>query len=183
MKAAKYLILIGVLCTSLNSLAHADLKLIGSPQLRNSDPDTELAAFIRAGGDADATTCLREDFPSNPPIGDVFVNGDFTFTIGQNPNGQYTVTVDFDLSGSQVVCGFAIKNGGQTVNLYSVDPGQTSGSFVLLVPGNPSGHFGNVSHITVFCCPGNMVPDSGATAMLLGGALTGLGVARRYLKR
>ena len=40
-----------------------------------------------------------------------------------------------------------------------------------------------ISHITFFGTPGGTVPDSGTTAMLFGSALTGLGFARRYLKR
>jgi hypothetical protein len=40
----------------------------------------------------------------------------------------------------------------------------------------------NISHITFFGSPGGTVPDGGTTVMLLGAALSTLGVARRYLK-
>jgi hypothetical protein len=40
----------------------------------------------------------------------------------------------------------------------------------------------NISHITFFGSPGGNVPDGGTTVMLLGGALSVLGMARRYLK-
>jgi hypothetical protein len=44
----------------------------------------------------------------------------------------------------------------------------------------PNG-FGGISRVDLFACtPG--VPDGGATVMLLGAALTGLGLVRRYLK-
>ena len=39
----------------------------------------------------------------------------------------------------------------------------------------------NISHITFFGSPGGTVPDGGTTVMLLGAALSTLGVARRYL--
>jgi hypothetical protein len=45
----------------------------------------------------------------------------------------------------------------------------------------PNG-FGGISSVDLFKCVTG-VPDSGATVMLLGGALTGLGLLRRYLKR
>jgi len=44
----------------------------------------------------------------------------------------------------------------------------------------PNG-FGGISSVDLFKCAG--VPDSGTTAMLLGGALAGLALGRRYLKR
>ena len=43
----------------------------------------------------------------------------------------------------------------------------------------PNG-FGGISSVDLFKCIA--VPDSGATAMLLGGALAGLALARRYIK-
>jgi hypothetical protein len=49
--------------------------------------------------------------------------------------------------------------------------------------GGPNGR-GGISSLDLFKCQeDHNVPDSGATLMLLGGALTSLGVARRYLKR
>src|SRR6266550_2461071 len=59
--------------------------------------------------------------------------------------------------------------------------GETSVDVPLTGPG-PFG-FGGISSIREFCPPGTHVPDSGTTAMLLGSALTGLGLVRRYLKR
>ena len=181
----KYLALIGVLCAGIASLARADLTFLGDFALANADPDTGLAKFQEVTGDSDATVCARLD-TEDPFPGDPQTVGAFTFSFGQNANGQFTVTVDWDLSNTgQVVCGFLTKDGGGNhVFLYEVSAAEgVSGSFTLLVPPNNS-QFGQLSHIDVFCCPGGTTtPDSGTTAMLLGGALTGLGVVRRYLKR
>jgi protein with PEP-CTERM/exosortase system signal len=40
-----------------------------------------------------------------------------------------------------------------------------------------------ISHITFFGSPGGTVPDGGTTVMLLGAALSSLGMARRFLKK
>jgi VPDSG-CTERM motif len=176
MKSLKYITLLGVLCAGITSLAHATLTLVGdNVTIKNSGDATELAAFIAAGGDSDATNCLKTD--SFGTFGNITVSD----------NGDGTITVDFDLSNtSHQICGFIVKDGvgtqggGNVVNIYTVTDNEgVSGSFVLQVPGKNAAF----SHLTVFCCPGGGVPDSGTTAMLLGGALTGLGVVRRYLKR
>jgi hypothetical protein len=182
MKTIKYLMLVGLLCTGLSSLANASLNFLGEfTPASNGDP-AELALFIEKSGMTDAFICDKTNF-DNPFPGPDVTDGDFTFSFGdRNADGNYTVTVTFDLSNSDhVVCGFFVKDGhGNSGNLYTLTgTDQTGGSFLLVVPEG-----GQLSHVTVFCCPGNgMVPDSGTTAMLLGGALTGLGVARRYLKR
>jgi VPDSG-CTERM motif len=171
MKSLKYIALLGVLCAGLTSLAHATLTLVGdNVDIGKSGDKFELAAFIALGGDPDATICLKTD--SFGTFGDI--------TVSDNGNG--TITVDFDLTNtSHQICGFAVKDGSGTIeNIYTVTDNEgVSGSFVLQVPGKNAAF----SHLTVFCCPGGGVPDSGATAMLLGGALTGLGALRRYLKR
>jgi hypothetical protein len=56
--------------------------------------------------------------------------------------------------------------------------GDLSGSVTIPLNG-PLGH--GLSGWSLFG-PGGQVPDGGSTVMLLGAALTGLGVARRYLK-
>ena len=63
---------------------------------------------------------------------------------------------------------------------------QISGDGFVTFPQSGSGPngFGGISSLDLFKCEGDHnVPDSGATVMLLGSALTGLGLARRYLKR
>jgi len=183
MKLLKYTVLITALCAGISALAHADLTLVTTESLPNSGAATELAAFIAATGDTDATMCDKLDTSDPFPGGPVTQNG-FTYTFGQNADGQFTVTVAFNLTGTgQLVCGFLVKDGGKNVNIYSVSEAEGArGSFTLLVPAN-SQQFGQLSHVDVFCCAGSShVPDSGTTAMLLGGALTGLGALRRYLK-
>jgi len=62
---------------------------------------------------------------------------------------------------------------------------QISGDGSVTFPQDGSGPngFGGISSLDLFKCENHNVPDSGATLMLLGGALTGLGLVRRYLKR
>jgi len=105
--------------------------------------------------------------------------------FGRLASGQYTVTVSFNLTGTgEIVCGFAVKDGSLKENFYTVTADEgVQNTFTLLVPANRSGHFGQLSSVIVFCCPGGTVPDGGTTAMLLGAALSGLGLVRRFLKR
>ena len=63
---------------------------------------------------------------------------------------------------------------------------QISGDGSVTFPQSGSGPngFGGISSVDLFKCEGDHnVPDTGATAMLLGSALTSLGLVRRYLKR
>jgi VPDSG-CTERM motif len=173
MKLLKYITLVGVLCVGLTSLARATLNDLGEQTVKSGDK-FELAEFIALAPEhADATICAK--------IG--ASNDVFTITVVDATH----ISVEFDLTGTgRLVCGFATKDGqGLLEHFYSVDADQGAasppGGFILEVPGNGANA---LSHLTVFCCPGGVVtPDSGTTAMLLGGALTGLGVVRRYLKR
>jgi hypothetical protein len=188
MKSLKNIALIVALCGGLTSFASASITLVETFESEgqiNNEGGT-LAHFQEVSGHQDAEACIERvdvlDFDSNG----VFTSGAFTFTLNDTAAGQ-TVTIDFDLTGSgDVLCGISVK-GGTQANLYVIPEDQgTSGSFEVNAPLNPkSGTFFGISHIDVFCCPGggNGVPDSGTTAMLLGSALTGLGLVRRYLKR
>lgn len=176
MKSLKYLALIGALCVGLTTLARANVNDLGEFKLKNSGDATELAGFIAAGGDADAVLCAKID--STP--GTTNFGGSISFSV--NPDNTLQVTWDMTGTG-HIVCGFGTKDGdGTLVHFYSVDSDQgTSGTAALIVPGNGASA---LSHLDVFCCVGGVTtPDSGATAMLLGTALAGLGFARRYLKR
>jgi hypothetical protein len=179
MKSLKYAILIAALCTGLSSLARATVTDLGEVHLHDSGDHTELAGFIAAGGDADATLCAKLG-PTGSP-GTTTFGGTITFSVNAADN---TLHVEWDMTGTgHLVCGFATKDGdGTLVHYYSVAADQgTTGSANLIVPGNGASA---LSHLDVFCCVGSVTtPDSGTTAMLLGGALTGLGVVRRYLKR
>jgi hypothetical protein len=176
MKSLKYITLIGALCVGLTTLARATVTDLGEHDPGNNGDASELAAFIAAGGDADATLCAKLD--SSPGTTDF--GGVITFSV----NADDTLHVTWDMTGTgHLVCGFGTKDGlGNVEHFYSVaaDQGLT-GSFDLEVPGNGAD---SLSHLDVFCCVGGVTtPDSGTTAMLLGGALTSLGALRRYLKR
>jgi hypothetical protein len=170
----KYLLLIGLLCVGLTTLARATVTQIGfNVDLPNSGEQAELDGFIAAGGDADATLCFKSD-QDNP---------DFHGIIQFSVNADDTLHVEWDMTGTgQLICGFGTKDGDGTIeDFFSVAPDQgNKGEGDLAVPGNGAD---SLSHLTAFCCEGGGgVPDSGTTAMLLGGALASLGVVRRYLK-
>jgi hypothetical protein len=176
MKSLKYITLIGLLCAGLTSLARADLVDLGESTPPNAGDPAELARFIELSGETDATLCAKIE-----SLGTTSVPGVGTFTV--TDNGDDTITVEFALTaGDFEICGFAVKDGqGLLEHFYQVlsPQGTGSGSFVLEIPGNGSGAF---SHLSVFCCPGENVPDGGTTVMLLGAGLGALGMARRYLK-
>jgi hypothetical protein len=76
------------------------------------------------------------------------------------------------------------SNPGGSWEFFQVINGETSVTFPQ--NGNeagddPYGH-GGISSVRGFGGT-TVAPDSGATVMLLGGALAGLGLVRRYLKR
>jgi VPDSG-CTERM motif len=177
MKSLKYLTLIGALCVGLTTLSRATVTQIGDDvDLPNSGDAAELQGFIDAGGDADAVLCAKlEVSPGTTDFG-----GIITFSVNADDN---TLHVTWDMTGTgQLICGFLTKDGAGTIaDIFSVAPDQgTVGSADLEVPGNGASA---LSHLTVFCCEGVGVPDGGATVMLLGAALGGLGMVRRYLKR
>jgi VPDSG-CTERM motif len=92
--------------------------------------------------------------------------------------------IEWHLSGSGfTMCGMLIKDGqggAHGENLYSffsvTDDQKVDGE------GDVSFANGrNISHISFFGCAEGGVPDGGTTVMLLGVALSGLGLVRRYL--
>ena len=190
MKLLKSSFLLGLLCMGLASLAQANLSApvtFTNQEIGNQDPDTVLAFFQSHFNEPDASTCFRGDAGEGGDITGTFNltgGGTITFTNTSN-NG---VSVAFDLTGTgHVICGFEVFGGG-SANFYTVtaDEGVVSDPnnlFIIHTPENKGGQLPDISHIQVFCCPGGAVPDSGTTAMLLGGALAGLALARRYLKR
>jgi hypothetical protein len=189
MKPLKYIVLIAALASGLASLAQANLSApttFTNQEIGNQDPDTVLAFFQTQFNMPDASTCFRGDADETGNITGTFNltgGGTITFT---NTSGN-AVSVAFDLTGTgQVICGFEIFGGG-SANFYTVtaDEGVVSdpnNPFIIHTPENNGGQLPNISHIQVFCCPG-VVPDSGSTAMLLGGGLAGLGLLLRYRKR
>lgn len=58
-----------------------------------------------------------------------------------------------------------------------------TGNFDFPAMGSGPNGFGGLSSIRLFVGEGNVVPDGGTTAALLGAALAGVGLLRRYIKR
>jgi VPDSG-CTERM motif len=174
MKSLKYITLIGLLCAGLTSLARADINPLGIETQQNS-PTVELATFKSLGGDPDAFVCGKFE------VGTGF-DPEFTFpgTFSVVDNGDGTIDINFSMNPGFEICGLAVKDGLDETAFFSVTNGQGAGTGTLAdipVPGN-----GDLSHVTVFCC-GVGVPDGGTTVMLLGAALSTLGVARRFFLR
>ena len=99
-------------------------------------------------------------------------------------NGN-VATISWNLTGSGFTLdGLLLKDGnsgaqGMLYRFYGVSADEAligSGTVTFNDPVK------NISHITFFGSPGGQVPDGGTTVMLLGAALSTLGVARRYLK-
>ena len=177
MKPLKYIALVGALYAGLTCVARADLTFLGEFDPPNNGAGTELSLFQTESGHADAVACVQQSG------GNTTITNSFgTFTITNLPfnagTGHFQVEVEFTMNPGHVVCGFLTKNGaGNIVFLYTVSEAQgSSGDFILDVPST-----GALSHVDVFCCPGGPgVPDGGTTVMLLGAALSTLGVARRF---
>jgi hypothetical protein len=168
MKLIKYLFAVAAITGALTLSAKADLVFIGAEAFSGgpggNSPDQDL---IELGNFVDTTgfvLCGNSD------------DGDFGNPIA-NP-----ITV---MAGSYLVIHYGKGNNGSNpgggLEFYQVVNGETS----VDVPLTGTSSFGNggISSIREFCPPGSHVPDSGTTAMLLGSALTGLGLVRRYLKR
>jgi len=163
MKLSKYLLAIAAVTVGLTLSAKADLSLIGSaPFTSNNNPGTNLTLLGQFVDTTGFTLC-----------------GNFE-DLDENSN----LTVDVT-AGSFIVIHFGKGNAGSTAGggfeIYQVINGETS----VTLPANGTNEFGTggISSAREFCPPGTHVPDSGTTAMLLGSALTGLGLVRRYLKR
>ena len=113
------------------------------------------------------------------PVGDLLDN----FENLNGNGGPFDVT-----PGEFFIVHYGKGKGGTTkggsYEIFQVINGETSVTFPKFGNGptnpDPYGH-GGISSARGF--PGVAAPDSGATVMLLGGALAGLGLLRRYLKR
>jgi hypothetical protein len=166
MKSLKCLLTIAAVTSVLALTAKADLQFLGAEAFtdggNNSPPQNliELGNFVDTTG---FTLCGNSD------------DGDFGNPI-TNP-----ISV---MAGSYLVIHYGKGNAGSSkgggLEFYQVVNGETS----VDVPLTGTSSFGNggISSIREFCAPMH-TPDSGTTAMLLGSALTGLGLVRRYLKR
>ena len=163
MKLSKYLLAIAAVTVGLTLSAKADLSLVGTaPFTSNNSPDSNLDLLGQFVDTTGFTLC-----------------GNFE-NLDENSN----LTVDV-MAGSFIVIHFGKGNEGSSkgggFEIYQVINGETS--VTLPAFGTNAFGTGGISSAREFCPPGTNVPDSGTTAMLLGSALTGLGLVRRYLKR
>jgi hypothetical protein len=165
MKLAKYILAVVALTGALTLSAKADLMFLGAVDFNNgpNSPAANLAALQAFTEDA---------------TGFVLCNN------AENLNGaDTTLTV---MPGEFLVAHYGKGSGGTgkggSLEFFQVINGETS----VTVPGSPNAGdtfaTGGLSSVRGFCPPGT-TPDSGTTATLLGGALAGLGLVRRYLKR
>ena len=153
MKSLKYLLAVAALMGAFALSAQAHLEFVGAVSFEsqpNNNPDSNLAAL---GGFVDTTgfvLCGNSD------------DGDFGNPI-TNP-----ISV---MAGSYLVIHYGKGNDGSSkgggIEIYQVVDGETS----VDVPLFGTSGFGNggISSIREFCGPTTNVPDSGTTAMLLGG--------------
>ncbi len=166
MKALKYLTVVAALTLGLALTAKADLLFLGAEAFPgNNSPQSN---FVELGKFTDTTGLGLCDNLEN-------LSGDQTITV--DPNAFLVVHYGKGKGGSAK---------GGSLEFYQVINGETSvtvSGFGNVGGADPFGH-GGISSIREFC-PGAPppVPDSGTTAMLLGGALTGLALLRRYMKR
>jgi hypothetical protein len=186
MKSIKYSFLLALFCAGLSSLANAHLT--AAQQFTTPHPignGTDEATYLNQNGYTD--DCCQ--FLTKYDVGSGFSGNNFDqyFTVSLSANGT-SATVSWDLTGSGfTLCGVLLKDGSeagshgdQLYRFYGVSADETVSGSGTVVFDNP---VKGISHISFFGCEGQSVPDSGTTAMLLGSALTGLGVMRRYLKR
>jgi len=171
MKKLKHFIAVAALTGALTFSAKAftidpSLTFLGAVDFNNgpNSPDANLAALATFLGTSVSGFNLVLNVESSPGI-----NGPISDTAGDFLVVHYGV-------------GPGGTGSGGSLEFFQVNAGFTSDTLPQLgnVGGaDPFGH-GGISSIREFA---PRVPDSGTTAMLLGGALTGLGVVRRYLKR
>jgi hypothetical protein len=167
MKLIKYLFAVAAITSALTLSAKADLHFLTAVDFGNgpNDPGTNhdvLEAFL--------------GFDPGP------LNSNFE-NLDPNNNVAHNV-----LPGEYFVVHYGKGNGGTGAGgsweFFQVINGETSVTFPAFGNGptnpDPFGH-GGISSARGF--GGQNVPDSGTTAMLLGSAVTGLGLVRRYLKR
>jgi hypothetical protein len=162
MKSLKYLLAIAAVTAALTLSAKADLMFLGAvPFTGANSPDNNHDLLEDFLGFDPGSLSNNLSAPSGPVAvtpGEFFVVHYGTGKGGSNPGGSWEF--------------FQVINGETSVTFPQ--NGNEAGD-------DPYGH-GGISSVRGFGgTPG--VPDSGAAVMLLGGALAGLGLVRRYLKR
>jgi VPDSG-CTERM motif len=133
----------------------------------------------------DADLTVNDRFGSTGSFTDSY--GSFTITQVDTAMGP-TYELTYSLNPGFVLAGVGIHGGGSTSeNYWSVNDGTSGtneGSFHGALAGK-SGTYAALSNFDILLEPAEStaVPDGGSTAMLLGIALTGVSVVRRWVKR
>jgi VPDSG-CTERM motif len=155
------------------------------------NPSAELNYLQTHGGGIYQPTFLpaTSQYLGKYNAGGPFENGALNISqyVSINVISGNTWEVSWNLTGSGFTLdGVLIKDGnvqgkGHLYRFYGVSADETLVGSGTVTFDNP---VKNISHITFFGSPGgNGVPDGGATLMLLGAALSALGVARRFVLR
>src|SRR5213594_160116 len=172
MKPLKYIALIAALASGLALTTKADLILSpfgdipkNGTGINGGNSDNQANNFFR----------LVNYIAANPTFGSL---GTPTLAGAEQVTGDLSQPVD--LTGfCYAVVHYGVGEGGVTGSGGGVAFFQiTNDSDTFPQSGSGPNGFGGISSVDLFkCVPG--VPDSGTTAMLLGGALAGLALARR----
>jgi hypothetical protein len=124
------------------------------------------------GGPGGNTFTRTANFPNSPTFADAVFATELSFTVSGN-----TATVNLGSTGYFYLLGkFDGPNFGSEVWVIT---GLTG---TITMPEFGSGNQYGLSHVYVFN-PGSGLPDGGTTLMLLGSALGGLGLVRRFFLR
>jgi VPDSG-CTERM motif len=173
MKSLKYVALIAALASGLALTANADLVgPFGDIPKNGTGPGN--------GDDRDSNFFRLTSFiAANPSFGSLGTPINTPEELGVNVFDSPSGAVD--LTGfCYAVVHYGSGEGGTPgggVAFFQI----TNNSDTFPQTGSGPNGFGGISRVDLFpCIP---VPDSGTTAMLLGGALAGLALGRRYLKR
>jgi hypothetical protein len=173
MKTLKYIALIAALASGLALTAKADLILSpfgdipkNGTGIGGGNSDNQENNFFR----------LVNYIAANPTFGSL---GTPTLAGAEEVTGDLSQPVDLTGFCYAVVHYGSGPDGtpGGGVAFFQI----TNDSDTFPQDGSGPNGFGGISRVDLFPCIA--VPDSGTTAMLLGGALAGLALGRRYLKR
>jgi protein with PEP-CTERM/exosortase system signal len=181
MKSLKYVLTVAALASGIALTANAATITIS--------PFGDIPKNGTGGGGANANANnavanffrLQTYLANNPEFNDCTPIFDGASRVESNLDQPVDVT-GFDYA----VVHYGAGKGGTKGSGGGVAFFQISGDGFVTFPANGSGPNGKggISSLDLFKCEeDHNVPDSGATVMLLGSALTGLGLARRYLKR
>jgi VPDSG-CTERM motif len=184
MHKLKYLTAVLIAVAGLG-LQQAQAHLLDPVQFTTASPIGNGAAentFLQGQGLLPATSQFLGKFESDGNIENGAINISTYVTVNIVGN---TATISWNLTGSGFTLdGVLIKDGraggGELYRFYGVSADEALIGSGTVTFDNP---IRDISHISFFGSPGgNGVPDGGTTVMLLGAALSALGMARRFLK-